>query len=202
MRVFRCIKVITFIALIAGFTRPAAAAALSGDGTVNKPYDDGAWQGYVVAASPLTPEQGPVDEYFGKFKYSNLEVRNLIHDMNIEGNSPLAIPRQLGRIEIARTAIVDWTDKYPRDPWLRSSLLGFARLLQGKGLAQLDMTAVSVLLYMQLQYRGKGIGGIADGMVRAYAPNMPFAAADLGASGDLWLGDYSLVTFECGRRGC
>ena len=71
-----------------------------------------------VTAHPLTPTDAPADEYFGRLKLSNIGVHNIIHALAVEGYSPLALPLERTRIMGVETAIVEWAEAFPRDPWL------------------------------------------------------------------------------------
>src|SRR5476649_967841 len=81
------------------------------------PPDDNIWHTYVVAARPISGAPAPADEYFGRFKLSFLGIRNIIHDMNIEGDSSLALPMQEARIREVAGSLGDWANRYPRDKW-------------------------------------------------------------------------------------
>jgi hypothetical protein len=100
----------------------------------------------TVSEHPLTPAAAPADEYFGRLKLSNLGIRNIIRAFRVEGNSPLALPIQRGRMEAVDSAIVDWSDKYPRDPWLSGVIFGFADVLSIKHDPETDAMAIDLLL--------------------------------------------------------
>jgi hypothetical protein len=99
-----------------------------------------------VTAQPLTATNAPADEYFGKFKLSNLGIRNIIRAFRIEGNSPLALPIQRARILAVDLALVDWGEKYPRDLWLIGTTFGFADVLSMKQDIDTDAIAINLLL--------------------------------------------------------
>jgi hypothetical protein len=141
-------------------------------------YDDRHFTNYDVVAAPLTPPQAPADEYFGRFKLSNLGVRNIIHDIDIEGNSPLALPKQQARISAAGLAMIDWADKYPRDRWLPSAIISFAQLLQSKGQAFYDQSAVDLLFYASNRYAGNRYGNQALQLLRNYAQTPDYEQTD------------------------
>lgn len=161
---------IAICAALLACSLPCAAAALSGAGTPSSPYDDGAWASTEVAAAPLTPEKGPADQYFGRFKFSNLEVRNTVHDLRIIGNSPAALQTERFRIEEARSALVMWNDLYPRDPWLSSTIVQFADELHQKGQADLDMTSLYLYLYLAARYDGHYFGKASTSRLNGFAP--------------------------------
>ena len=129
---------------------PVAALAATAD-TTPVPFDDTHATTYKVVAAPLTDPSAPADEYFGKFKLSNLGIRNIIHDITIEGNSPLALPHQVTRISGAESALGDWASKYPRDLWLPGTIVKLATLLQSKQQPLYDEAAVS-LYYLLLEH--------------------------------------------------
>lgn len=106
---------------------------------------------FPVAAAPLTPQNAPADQYFGRLKLSNLGVRNIIHALYVEGRSPLALPLERTRIMGVETAIAQWSDQYPRDTWLRSAMLSFAGVMAGK--ADVDTDRIAVDLYLETMMR-------------------------------------------------
>ncbi|MGH7727419.1 MAG: hypothetical protein ACREM2_01330 [Vulcanimicrobiaceae bacterium] len=53
----------------------------------------------------------PADEYFGPYHESPLEITNRVHDNELHG-------ARLGDLEYAQAGLVDWSRKYPRDPWV------------------------------------------------------------------------------------
>jgi len=113
--------------------------------TAQVPATDAAFE---VIARPLAPVEAPADEYFGRYRLSSLSVRNAISDMLIEGNSPLALPLQMGRIEAVRSALPDWALAYPRDPWVPSTTLSFAKFLISKSVPALYPSALAFLSYV------------------------------------------------------
>jgi len=107
----------------------------------------------TVTSHPLTPVNAPADQYFGRLKLSNLGIRNIIHALSVEGNSPLALPLERTRIMGGHSAIVEWCDEFPRDPWLRHSVLNFADVLVSKHDEDTDMIAVDLLLQASQRFR-------------------------------------------------
>lgn len=106
-----------------------------------------------VTARPLAPFNAPADQYFGRLKLSNLGVRNIIHALAVEGDSPLALPLERTRIMGVHTAILEWGDEYPRDPWLKHSVLNFADVLVSKRDPDTDMIAFDLLLQASQRFR-------------------------------------------------
>jgi hypothetical protein len=147
--------------LTLGALEPAYAAdtpAVDGTATVS------------VSAHPLTPANAPADEYFGRLKLSNLGVRNIIKAFVIEGNSPLALPMQRARMEAVDSAILDWGDRYPRDPWLPSAVFRFTDVLAVKGDVKTDAMAMDLLLQASQRYRNTKYAKMALDRVRALQP--------------------------------
>jgi hypothetical protein len=123
-----------------------------------------------IDAHPLTPQNAPADEYFGRLKLSNLGVRNIIHAMAVEGNSPLALPLQRTRIMGVHTAIVEWGDAFPRDPWLRRVVLNFTDLLAQKHDVETDAIAIDLLLQASHRFRDTAYERMALSRANALAP--------------------------------
>jgi hypothetical protein len=107
---------------------------------------------FLVTATPIKSVQAPADVYFGTYRLSNLSVRNAIHDMDVEGDSPLALPGQLERIAAVQSALAQWALLYPRDPWVPGTIQAFATFLLGKGLPQYDRVAYALLDELTLLY--------------------------------------------------
>lgn len=112
---------------------------------------------FTIVARPLALD-APADEYFGKYKLSNLDVRNAIYDMTIEGNSPLALPLQVERIAAVEDAIVVWADRYPYDRWLPPAMWKFAIFLLSKGVPQYNRDAWALFLVLAQQYQDTWYG--------------------------------------------
>jgi hypothetical protein len=136
---------------------------------------------FVIAARPLQL-QAPADVYFGKYKLSNLGVRNAIHDMTVEGNSPLALPGQLQRIEAVESALAVWVLQYPHDPWLPSSLYWFAQFLHAKHVAQYDHVAYALLDELTLLFPDLPSGRSARRQLAGFTFEPGFDIADDSAS--------------------
>jgi hypothetical protein len=115
---------------------------------------------FVISARPLQLE-APADVYFGPFKLSNLGVRNAIHDMHVEGNSPLALPGQIERIQAIQDALSDWSLQYPQDPWLPSTMLSFAEFLDSKGIPAYERIAWPLFDELATLYPNTSSGRIA-----------------------------------------
>lgn len=107
---------------------------------------------YSIVATPLRGGEAPVDEYFGRYQLSSLSIRTAISDMTIEGNSPLALPLQVERIQAVRSALPQWAQAYPRDPWVPSTTYRFAQFLIGKRIGSFDAAALGYLSYLVWAY--------------------------------------------------
>lgn len=132
------------------------------------PYDDTHAVTYTITAAPLTASAAPADEYFGRLKLSNLGVRNIVHDITIEGNSPLALPRQETRLMGVRTALAEWASKYPRDRWLPGAIMRFAALLESKQQPLYDQTAFSLWSFLLQSYPNSYYSKYALSQLRKY----------------------------------
>jgi hypothetical protein len=124
----------------------------------------------AVTAHPLTPQNAPADEYFGRLKLSNVGIRNVIHAIAVEGDSPLALPLERTRIMGVETAIVQWAELYPRDPWLRRAMLTFAQVLVPKHDVDTDRIAIDMLLRAGQRFDDQRYRDLVDRRLRAIAP--------------------------------
>ncbi len=158
-------------ALLASATTVAAAAV--------KPSDDNVFTSVTIVRNPLRPRiQAPADEYFGRQKISNLGIRNILHDMTIEGTSPLALPKQMGRIGAIQSALTDWLEKYPSDRWLPGEMIGFARFLETKQEPFADNLAAGYFLYVRERYVGTPTGSNAAKILDGLTATPPFDMSD------------------------
>jgi hypothetical protein len=168
----RCVLAAAAAALSAVMPLPAPAAVA--------PRDDGRWIVYAVSMPPLVPPaQAPADRYFGVQRLSNLGVRNMVHDMVLEGTSPLALPEQLERIDGVRSALADWQEHYPSDRWLPGAMLEFAEFLQSKQQAFTDDMALGYLYYVRTRYAARQPARWADQILATYAPVAPFDVSSI-----------------------
>ena len=130
------------------FAQGLAAALAIGDahvsGSVGPSFD--------VVARPPAAVEAPADVYFGRYKLSNLGVRNAISDMTIEGDSPLALPQQISRIAAVESALPDWANRYPHDPWLPSAIGKFSAFLISKHEPAYDRSALAWLYLLETWY--------------------------------------------------
>lgn len=65
----------------------------------------------MTAAAVADDNLAPVDEYFGPTRMSPLEVTNRISDAERGGSNYDGLMN-------TQSAIEDWTEKYPNDPWI------------------------------------------------------------------------------------
>jgi hypothetical protein len=121
-----------------------------------------------VISAPADSVQAPADMYFGLYRLSNLSVRNAIHDMTIEGDSPLALPGQIERIAAVQSALGAWALRYPRDPWLRKAMLDFATFLIGKHVPQYDRVALALLDELQESYAATAEGRTSQAVLEQF----------------------------------
>jgi hypothetical protein len=160
------------------FTAVLAAFMLVASGAVSAaaaPVDPARWLEVDVVAQPLRPPaQAPADEYFGVQRLSNLGIRSMLHDMMIEGTSPLALPLQMQRMAGIESAFPPWLEKYPDDSWLPREMIDFAIFLQSKQQPFTDDLAAGYLLYLSLRFPTASAGKTAARMLASYEPVAPF----------------------------
>jgi hypothetical protein len=123
---------------------------------------------YQVIARPQAAIEAPADVYFGRYKLSNLGVRNAISDMTIEGDSPLALPLQTGRISAVESALPDWANRYPKDPWLPSTIAKFSVFLISKQQPEYDRAALAWLSLLETWYPSTWYGKYARGQLAEF----------------------------------
>ncbi len=80
---------------------------------------------FACALAALTPaavpksRDAPLDEYFGRLKFSVLGVRNAVTRMGLDADlHPEHDRAVLGRAAFVEDAMRDWARKYPFDRWL------------------------------------------------------------------------------------
>jgi hypothetical protein len=143
-----------------------AAAAVAGQTAL----DDNVWHTFSVAARPISRAPAPADEYFGRYKLSFLGIRNIIHDMNIEGDSPLALPLQQGRIHEVAGSLADWANRYPRDKWLPGTTASFVRFLERKDDAGSALLAADLIAYLNDRFATTRSGKWYAALAAAHVP--------------------------------
>ena len=155
-----------FFAAASGQAYAASAPAAP----AQTPVDDNVWHTYLVAARPITRAPAPADEYFGRYKLSFLGIRNIIHDMNIEGDSPLALPLQQGRIHEVAGSLADWANRYPRDKWLPGTTASFVRFLERKDDAGSALLAADLIAYLNDRFATTRSGKWYAALAAAHVP--------------------------------
>ncbi|MBV8172335.1 MAG: hypothetical protein JO219_10450 [Candidatus Eremiobacteraeota bacterium] len=149
------------------------------------PHDNDVWTPVKVTAAPIAPpRQAPADEYFGPERLSNLGVRNALRDMQLEGDSPLALPQQLDRIRAIEDALGIWADRYPYDTWLPGATLDFAKFLQRKDQPFADDLAHGYLIFLDERYPGTRAGFEAHALLGSYRPLPAFDMSSAPSFGD------------------
>jgi hypothetical protein len=133
-------------------------------------FDDQVWHTFVVAARPISRAPAPADEYFGRFKLSFLGIRNIIHDMNIEGDSSLALATQEGRIHEVAGALADWANRYPRDKWVPGTTASFVRFLERKQSADTSLIAADYIAYLDDRFGDTRTGKWYAALAAAHEP--------------------------------
>jgi hypothetical protein len=71
---------------------------------------------------PAASQEAPVDNYFGHFGQSVLEVRNRIVTAQGQPDTALQTADGLNSLEHIDDAVVVWKAQYPHDPWLAAVL--------------------------------------------------------------------------------
>jgi hypothetical protein len=96
--------------LVAGaFMTPVAALSDTGPAT-------------PAVQQPAASQEAPVDNYFGRFGQSVLEIRNRIVTVQSEPDTALQTADGLNSLERIDDAVVVWKAQYPHDPWLAAVL--------------------------------------------------------------------------------
>jgi hypothetical protein len=186
------------VALLVCATSSIATQASTSDAQASSSHAQS--NSFKISSTPIQLE-APADVYFGVYRLSNLGVRNAIHDMSIEGASPLALPGQLERIGAVQSALADWGLQYPQDRWLPGTMLAFALFLTTKHVPQYDLVALSLLDELTTQYPNTVSGRRARERLANFVP-MP--AFDLGSESNaarlLWIFESLPVTIGENRQ--
>lgn len=95
----------------------------------------------VPAVAATRPAIAPADEYFGPFKVSILEIRNRLNRYDAFGDRAPLSARVVGELDAIGRAIVDWQNKYPRDPWVPRSIAHLLHEYSRAGAARSPKTA-------------------------------------------------------------
>jgi|GEM_PF-2675864 len=168
MRIDRIAAIAATIFITAGAQALAATSAPAAAGP--PPADDNIWHTYFVSARPISGAPAPADEYFGRFKLSFLGIRNIIHDMNIEGDSSLALPLQEARIREVAGSLADWANRYPRDKWLPGTTSSFIRFLERKKSPETSLLAADYIAYLNDRFSGTSTAKWYTALAAAHVP--------------------------------
>jgi hypothetical protein len=166
----RTIHIAAIAALFMSAQSAPAYAAAAAAVAAQTALDDNVWHTFSVAARPISRAPAPADEYFGRYKLSFLGIRNIIHDMNIEGDSPLALPLQQGRIHEVAGSLADWANRYPRDKWLPGTTASFVRFLERKDDAGSALLAADLIAYLNDRFATTRSGKWYAALAAAHVP--------------------------------
>ncbi|HEY7981762.1 MAG TPA: hypothetical protein VID19_09800 [Candidatus Eremiobacteraceae bacterium] len=166
----RTLQAAAFAAIIISTQSGPAHAAAAPAAPGQTAFDDKVWHTFFVAARPIAKAPAPADEYFGRYKLSFLGIRNIIHDMNIEGDSPLALPLQQGRIHEVAGSLADWANRYPRDKWLPGTTSSFVRFLERKNDAGSALLAADLIAYLNDRFATTRSGKWYAALAAAHVP--------------------------------
>jgi hypothetical protein len=147
-----------------------AFAAATPTAPAQPAFDDKVWHTFFVSAHPISRAPAPADEYFGRFKLSFLGIRNIIHDMNVEGDSSLALTTQEGRIHEVAGSLADWANRYPRDIWVPGTTASFVRFLERKQSADTSLLAADFIAYLNDRFEGTRTGKWYAALAAAHEP--------------------------------
>jgi hypothetical protein len=166
----RLVQVAAFAALFFTASSSPAVSAAVPTAAGQPAFDDNIWHTFFVAARPIARAPAPADEYFGRYKLSFLGIRNIIRDMNIEGDSPLALPLQEGRIHEVAGSLADWANRYPRDKWLPGTTASFVRFLERKDDAASALLAADLIAYLNDRFAATRSGKWYAALAAAHVP--------------------------------
>ena len=166
-------RLVRIAALAASFVcagHATAFAAAAPTAPALTAVDDKVWHTFFVSARPISRAPAPADEYFGRFKLSFLGIRNIIHDMNIEGDSSLALAIQEGRIHEVAGSLADWANRYPRDKWLPGTTAAFVRFLERKQSADTSLIAADLIATLNDRFGDTRTGKWYTALAAAHEP--------------------------------
>lgn len=166
----RLVRIAAFAASLAWAGNANAFAAVAPSAASPPAFDDKVWHTFSVSARPISRAPAPADEYFGRFKLSFLGIRNIIHDMNIEGDSSLALGIQEGRIHEVAGSLADWANRYPRDKWLPGTTASFVRFLERKQSADTSMLAADLIATLNDRFGDTRTGRFYAALAAAHEP--------------------------------
>jgi hypothetical protein len=73
-------------------------------------------------AGTASPKPAPVDELFGRFEQSVLEIENRLGAVALKTDLQLRTPDSIGAIDYIEDGAIAWCKRYPTDPWLPKAL--------------------------------------------------------------------------------
>src|SRR6185437_15256827 len=73
-------------------------------------------------AGTASPKLAPVDELFGRYGESVLEIQNRIGAIGIKNDAQMRMPGCVGAIDYIADGALAWHKRYPADPWLAKVL--------------------------------------------------------------------------------
>jgi hypothetical protein len=102
---------------------------------------------FQIARADVNHNAAPADEYFGPYKQSILEIRNRLNEYDRRDSEAMLSPDVPSYLDHLQLAILDWKQKYPRDPWLPGM---FAHLIReywraGQASSEAALTALATM---------------------------------------------------------
>lgn len=73
-------------------------------------------------AGTASSKPAPVDELFGRYGQSVLEIENRLGAIALKSDLQLRTPDEIGAIDYVEDATLAWGRRYPADPWLAKVL--------------------------------------------------------------------------------
>lgn len=73
-------------------------------------------------AGTASPKLAPVDELFGRYGESVLEIQNRVAAIDVKDDVQMRLPSCVGAIDYVADGALAWHQRYPSDPWLAKVL--------------------------------------------------------------------------------
>lgn len=86
-------------------------------------------------AGTASPKLAPVDELFGRYGESVLEIQNRIAAINVKDDVQLRMPACIGALDYVADGALAWHQHYPTDPWLAKVLARLVTFYARAGLS-------------------------------------------------------------------
>lgn len=86
-------------------------------------------------AGTASPKLAPVDEVFGRYGESVLEIQNRIAAIGIKDDVQMRMPACIGAIDYVADGALAWHRRYPNDPWLGKVLARLVTFYARAGLS-------------------------------------------------------------------